>query len=62
MSAFPRDARAVQWHDYGESSFPRADHVTSRGNERRPIFRDDRDRMTFLHFLRVLEWIGAPYG
>lgn len=22
MSAFPRDARAVLWHDYGESSFP----------------------------------------
>jgi putative transposase len=26
-------------------------HVTSRGNERRPIFRSDRDRRTFLEFL-----------
>ena len=26
-------------------------HVTSRGNERRPIFRNDRDRKTFLHLL-----------
>ncbi|MFZ2492118.1 MAG: transposase [Thermoanaerobaculia bacterium] len=26
-------------------------HVTSRGNERRPIFRSDRDRLTFLDFL-----------
>lgn len=26
-------------------------HVTSRGNERRPIFRDDRDCQTFLGFL-----------
>jgi REP element-mobilizing transposase RayT len=26
-------------------------HVTSRGNERRPIFHDDRDRETFLDFL-----------
>jgi putative transposase len=26
-------------------------HVTSRGNERRPIFRSDRDRKTFLAFL-----------
>ena len=26
-------------------------HVTSRGNERRPIFRSDRDRKTFLHLL-----------
>jgi REP element-mobilizing transposase RayT len=26
-------------------------HVTSRGNERRPIFHDDRDRETFLGFL-----------
>ena len=28
-------------------------HVTSRGNERRPIFRTIRDRQTFLHFLGV---------
>lgn len=26
-------------------------HVTCRGNERRPIFRNDRDRKTFLHLL-----------
>ena len=26
-------------------------HVTSRGNERRPIFYDDNDRETFLEFL-----------
>jgi hypothetical protein len=26
-------------------------HVTSRGNERRPIFHDDRDHETFLDFL-----------
>jgi REP element-mobilizing transposase RayT len=26
-------------------------HVTSRGNERRPIFVDDRDREMFLQFL-----------
>jgi hypothetical protein len=26
-------------------------HVTSRGNERRPIFRTHRDRLTFLRFL-----------
>ena len=26
-------------------------HVTSRGNERRPIFRTDRDRRTFLRLL-----------
>src|SRR6266567_1165722 len=26
-------------------------HVTSRGNERRPIFRSDRDRLDFLDFL-----------
>jgi putative transposase len=26
-------------------------HVTSRGNERRPIFRTNRDRQTFLLFL-----------
>ncbi|MFZ2491544.1 MAG: transposase [Thermoanaerobaculia bacterium] len=26
-------------------------HVTSRGNERRPIFRSDRDRLAFLDFL-----------
>jgi putative transposase len=26
-------------------------HVTSRGNERRPIFRTNHDRLTFLRFL-----------
>jgi REP element-mobilizing transposase RayT len=26
-------------------------HVTSRGNERRPIFYDDRDREAFIDFL-----------
>jgi REP element-mobilizing transposase RayT len=35
-------------------------HVTSRGNERRPIFRDDADRTTFTQFLAdtvgVHEW------
>ena len=29
-------------------------HVHSRGNERRAIFRDDRDRERFLDLLRVL--------
>ena len=28
-------------------------HVTSRGNERRPIFRSDRDRRAFLGFLAI---------
>ncbi|MFZ2490164.1 MAG: transposase, partial [Thermoanaerobaculia bacterium] len=28
-------------------------HVTSRGNERRPIFRSDADRRTFLDFLGI---------
>ncbi|HEX7705001.1 MAG TPA: transposase [Thermoanaerobaculia bacterium] len=28
-------------------------HVTSRGNERRPIFRSDRDRLAFLDFLGI---------
>jgi hypothetical protein len=28
-------------------------HVTARGNERKPIYWDDRDR---LHFLELLEW------
>jgi len=36
-------------------------HVTSRGNERRPIFRDDDDRATFIKFLSEAvvshEWI-----
>lgn len=34
------------------TDFPGAvHHVTSRGNERRPIFFDDRDREMFLHYL-----------
>ena len=28
-------------------------HITSRGNERRPIFRSDRDRLAFLAFLGI---------
>jgi REP-associated tyrosine transposase len=28
-------------------------HVTSRGNERRPIVRSNRDRLAFLHFLAI---------
>ena len=34
-------------------------HVTSRGNERRPIFRNDHDRRTFLSFLGEA---GARFG
>jgi REP element-mobilizing transposase RayT len=34
-------------------------HVTSRGNERRPIFRNDRDRRTFL---RLLGETAARFG
>ena len=40
-------------------------HVTSRGNERRPIFHDDRDRETFLDFLgetiRRFGWSVTAY-
>jgi len=34
-------------------------HVTARGNERRAIFRDDRDRA---HFLELLESMVARFG
>jgi|ERR1039458_134077 REP element-mobilizing transposase RayT len=34
-------------------------HVTSRGNERRAIFRDDRDRV---HFLELLENMVGRFG
>ena len=34
-------------------------HLTSRGNERRPIFRDDRDR---LHFYELLDEMTARFG
>ncbi len=33
-------------------------HVTSRGNERKAIFRDDRDREKFLG---LLEWVGEEF-
>jgi REP element-mobilizing transposase RayT len=40
-------------------------HVTSRGNERRPIFRSDRDRRTFLTFLgqaaKRFQWSVTAY-
>ena len=40
--------------------FPGAlDHVTSRGNERRAIFRSDRDRRTFL---TLLEQAATRFG
>lgn len=34
-------------------------HVTARGNERREIFRDQRDR---LHFLELLSQLGEQFG
>jgi len=34
-------------------------HVTSRGNERRPIFRDDRDRG---HFVELLAEMASRFG
>ena len=34
-------------------------HVTARGNERRAVFRDDRDRRHFLELLQ--EWVD-PFG
>ena len=34
-------------------------HVTARGNERRPIFRQDRDRV---HFLELLSEWPARFG
>jgi putative transposase len=34
-------------------------HVTARGNERRAVFRDDRDRR---HFLEVLEEAVGRFG
>jgi REP element-mobilizing transposase RayT len=34
-------------------------HVTARGNERREIFRDDRDRQ---HFLDLLAQLPARFG
>lgn len=40
-------------------------HVTSRGNERRPIFHEDDDRLTFLRFLgdaaRRFRWSVTAY-
>jgi putative transposase len=40
-------------------------HVTSRGNERRPIFRSDRDRLAFLEFLGIATqrfgWLVSAY-
>ena len=40
-------------------------HVTSRGNERRPTFLDDRDRQKFLELLgetvRTFDWIVIAY-
>jgi len=40
MARFPRIERAGAWH-----------HVTARGNERRAIYRDDRDRQHFCDLL-----------
>jgi hypothetical protein len=34
-------------------------HVTSRGNERKPIYRNDRDR---IHWLELLEEMSESYG
>ena len=34
-------------------------HITARGNERRPIFRQDRDR---IHFLELLSEWPARFG
>ena len=34
-------------------------HVTARGNERRDLFRDDRDR---LHFLELLGELAERFG
>ena len=40
-------------------------HVTSRGNEKKPVFRDDRDRQNFLNTLRHANkrynWICYAY-
>ena len=42
------------------TDFPGAvHHVTSRGNERKHIFRDDRDRF---HFLELLGDLGERFG
>jgi len=35
-------------------------HVTGRGNERRPIFRDNRDRQHFCELLA--EWVSRFQG
>jgi hypothetical protein len=40
MARIPRIERAGAWH-----------HVTARGNERRAIYRDDRDRRHFCDLL-----------
>jgi putative transposase len=34
-------------------------HVTARGNERTPVFRDDSDRF---HFLELLADLGGRFG
>ena len=40
-------------------------HVTSRGNERRAIFKDDQDRELFLNILKVVNdrfhWLCHAY-
>ncbi len=40
-------------------------HVTSRGNEKKPVFRDDQDRTNFLntiqHVIKRYHWICHAY-
>jgi putative transposase len=40
-------------------------HITSRGNEKKPVFKDDQDRYTFLHTLGAVNkryhWICHAY-
>ena len=40
-------------------------HVTSRGNDRKEVFRDDRDRETFLnviaHVIKRYNWLCHAY-
>jgi REP element-mobilizing transposase RayT len=40
-------------------------HVTSRGNEKKPVFRDDKDRLNFLNTIRHVNkrynWICQAY-
>ncbi len=56
----------IQSHNQGGRSYPGAVyHVTSRGNEKKPVFRDDRDRENFLNTLQHVNkrynWICHAY-